>query len=81
MNLEDARAALEAYARSEGHHTFRRVSPSDTSGTRYEGYILEVLDDSILFSYAPSPFDDSDERWLDELSLPIAEIDLKSLGC
>lgn len=71
---------LEKYMQEkEGHNAFRLKD-----GTYYEGYILEVYQDSILFGPMPSPMNDV-ETWRKAIAgeldivIPIQAINMSTL--
>ncbi len=76
MNLAQKRILLQHYAESSPHHAFKLKGPSQQF---FEGYILEVQQEHILFSWAPSPFDASDDLWMQEHEIPISDIDISSI--
>ncbi|MEL6555766.1 MAG: hypothetical protein AAFQ63_20235 [Cyanobacteria bacterium J06621_11] len=70
---------LERVQALEGHHVFKLRTDKSPKGTWYEGYILEVNNDHIVFSWAPSPFMMSDADWQKEHIIPFSWIDETSL--
>lgn len=78
-NLEQARALLERYSEIDSRHVFKLKAEVDPPQNWYEGYIHEVRENVITFSWAPSPFDESDEVWTKEHEIPIQNIDLSTL--
>lgn len=79
LNLEETRSLLEQYSNSESRHAFKLKAHIDPSQRWYEGYIFEVREENIIFSWAPSPFDESDEVWMQEHEIPIEDIDPSTL--
>ena len=80
---EEARSVLERYSETEPHHAFRLKNPIPwlpwVKGQWYEGYIMEVQETTIVFCWAPSPFDDTD-LYKEEFEIPINEINLSTLA-
>jgi hypothetical protein len=71
--LQQARSLLTDYADTPPHHAFQ------TARQYYEGYILEVRNETILFCWAPSPFDESDDP-KEPFEIAIESIEMASLG-
>jgi hypothetical protein len=72
--LEGKRIAIEKYVESSKN---LQDCFDLEDGTGYEGYILEVGEEAILFEWAYSPFTDGREE--PPFAIPIAEIDIASL--
>jgi len=79
LNLEEAIKLLERYSDFEPHHVFKLKPHIDPSRRWHEGTIYEVRDNVIIFHWAPSPFDESDDAWMQEHEIPIEDIDISTL--
>ena len=82
---QETRELLEKYSESEPHHAFHLKKRSSwfpwvwVKGRWYEGYIHEVKENTIIFSwaYSPLPYEDGSEE---EFEIPIHDIDLSTLA-
>jgi hypothetical protein len=69
--IRQAKERLQPHLERIGHSAFK------VGGKWYEGYILEIRERSILFCWAPSPFDPTEEDVYEEISMD--SIDFASL--